>query len=413
MLSNLLPVLVAAIFVSIVFIMWGTAALRTRNARAKLDTRILVLGSRGKSGTVRLLHAVMNQCGIPSYAKITGTIAQEINIQNEILPTRRIGLVSSDEMGEALIRAAKSSAKAVIFECMAVSPNLIAFIQNRIVKAQTIIIPTIRLDHLEDEGQTIEEITKNILLKLRNVETLITGETNEASLKIMKRWARRNHVNFYQAQPTVDMFRCDGHHETNVAIALQVGYLQNLKHDDMCNALAECSTEPEASTGWELKAEGKQLRYTEIGGANDPESAAEAAGKAKIFALNDTVIPIIVNRWDRPLRSISFASALLPSSHIPKVGIIGSATLQTRKILKQAGFSRKQIVYLGWTKTFTKRRTLESLFSLLGEQDKGWIVMYENIHSPSSDRIRKTVHNAGMELREREILTNRIWGEGL
>lgn len=413
MLSTLIPITVAAFFCFIVFAMWATSALRICYARKNIETRILVLGSRGKSGTVRLLHALMNQCGIPSYAKITGTIAQEIDTTNRILTTRRLGLVSSDEMGEAIIRASKRSAKAIVFECMAVSPKLIAFVQNRIIKAQTIIIPTIRLDHLEDEGQTISEITKNILLKLKNVDTLITGETNESSLKIMKRWARRNHVTFYQAQPTTSMFRCDGHHDTNVAIALQVGYLMNLEYEAICNALEACSTEPEASTGWELKSSGKRLRYTEIGGANDPESAAEAALKAKTFAFNETTIPVIVNRWDRPLRSVSFAAALTPSPNISKIGVIGSATLQTKKILKKAGFTKKQIVYLGWSKTYSHKRTLKSLFALLDDQKEGWIVMYENIHSPSSDRIRSTVHQAGIELKERAIVEYQIWGQGL
>ena len=106
-------------------------------------------------------------------------------------------------------------------------------------------------------------------------------------------------------------------------------------------------------------------------------------------------VPIIVNRWDRPLRALAFANALKPDPRISKVGVIGTAVPQTLRALRRAGFQRNQIVRLGSWNTLPRARALHTLRSLVSPRITGEVVMFENIHSFSADKIREAAHESG------------------
>ena len=78
---------------------------RLREAQRDSGTSILVTGSRGKSGTVRLIHGIMSLTGDPVYGKVTGTTAVELYPDGEERETVRIGAASVNEMPESVMRA--------------------------------------------------------------------------------------------------------------------------------------------------------------------------------------------------------------------------------------------------------------------------------------------------------------------
>lgn len=402
-----LPFAVSAVAFVVVIGYWGREAFLVVQARNAIPHRILVLGSRGKSGTVRLISAVLAGTGTPTYAKITGTVAEEIDTEGVVSKTKRLGPVSATEMNDVFIKAHRKGARAIVFECMAVLPKLIWFIQNRIVQASIVIIPTIRLDHLEDEGDTLAGITRGIISGLKNVEVLITGEQNEESLRVMRSWAKKQHVQFIQATPSELTPALPGHHPTNVETALEVAAHLQLDRSAALDAMLNATSEPDSEIGWEIVSDGAVLRFSDLGGANDPQSSAEAILRSYSFASDSTVIPIVVNRWDRPLRTLAFAYSLRPSPDTPSVGIIGPAIPQVRHALREQGFQAHQIHHIGWRSTLTKQLVLNKLRQLKGEKSNAWFVMVENIHAFPADRIRSTVHSVG-----KPIMKNSPTSEG-
>lgn len=390
-----IPIAVSAIaFVSIIFF-WGRQSFLVGKARETIPHRILVLGSRGKSGTVRLIAAALSGNGIPAYAKVTGTVAEEIDVNGEVRRTPRIGPVSTTEMTDVLIRAQRRGAQAAVFECMAIIPRLIWFVQNRVIQAPIIIIPTIRLDHLEDEGDTIAGITRSLLEGLKYVEVLITGEQNEQSVRVMKSWAKKNDVEFIQSIPSLTTPSLPGHHPTNIQTTLEVAARLRLDRSAAVDALFSATKEPDAEIGWEITRNGSLLRFSDLGGTNDPQSAAEAILRAEHFSADQTIIPIIVNRWDRPLRTIAFAYSLRANPDTPAVGVIGAAIPQVHHALRSQGFRKDQIIHLNWFTVWTKKLAIRKLMKLKGSKTNAWFVMVENIHAFSADRIREAVHAEG------------------
>jgi len=390
-----LPFIVSLAFFGGALIWWLVVAQRVHAARNQIELRVLVTGSRGKSGTVRLVHAILTNNGIPTYAKVTGTIAEEINTGSTVFETKRLGTISANEMIDVFRRARTDGAKAAVMECMAVAPKLIAFVQNKVVQAPVVVIPTIRLDHLEDEGDTIPGIAKAMVTGLERVQTLVTGETNEEALHVMRTWAMRHHVQLIEASPSPTDPVIPGHHPTNVAVAIAAAGVMGIERVYAERGLKNVSLEPDAETSWKLNLHGVDITLSDVGGANDPQSGGEAAARAMAEADGNAFVPIIVNRWDRPLRAIAFANALRPDPRITKVGFIGTAVPQTRRALRRAGFSRSQIVRLGSWNTLPRSRALNALRALVSPRTTGEVVMFENIHSFTADTLRTAAHESG------------------
>lgn len=396
------PFIVSVIAFGIVIFLLSKKAVELKRARTNIPTRILVLGSRGKSGTVRLVRSMLGGSNIPSYAKITGTVAQEINVAGNVSETFRLGPVSATEMSDVLIRADKDGAKAGVFECMAVAPKLIAFVQNRIVQAPIVIIPTIRLDHLEEEGDTLAGIAKNTLSGLKFVSTLITGETSEEALKVMRWWAKKHHVNLIEVSANSSTPVIEGHHPTNIEAALAVANIVGLEKSASIHAIKNATTEPDAEMAWEIIRDGHIMRLSDLGGANDPQSSAEAIERAQAVAPDKLIIPILVNRWDRPLRTIAFAYSLRASSRTPHIAIIGPAIPQVRAALLSQGFHFRQVHHIGWRHTITTDMALRKLMSLQKDHPNAWFVMVENIHAFPADKIRKAFWLKGRPIMNNE-----------
>ena len=79
-------------------------------------------GSRGKSSTVRLLHAAMQDAGLQSYARITGVVPRELGPDG----TRTISRSSGAHVEEMRwwLRDLPISAEAVVLENSAITPDL-------------------------------------------------------------------------------------------------------------------------------------------------------------------------------------------------------------------------------------------------------------------------------------------------
>lgn len=393
-----LPFIVSLAFFLGAMIWWFVISQRVHAARNQIELRVFVTGSRGKSGTVRLVHAILANNGIPTYAKVTGTVAEEINVKGDVSETYRLGTISANEMIDVFRRARADGAKAAVMECMAVAPKLIAFVQNKVVQAPIVVIPTIRLDHLEDEGDTIPGIAKAIVSGLERVTTLVTGETNEEALHVMRTWAKRHHVELIEAVASPTDPVIPGHHPTNVAVAIAVAGALGIEPVYAVHGLKNVSLEPDAETSWKLNLQGVDITLSDVGGANDPQSGGEAAARALAEADGHAFVPILVNRWDRPLRALAFANALRPDPRIQKVAFIGSAVIQTRRALRRAGFTRDQIVRLGSWNTTPRTRALHTLRGLISPRVSGEVVMFENIHSYTADNIRTAAHEAGQPI---------------
>lgn len=282
-----------------------------------LQIRILVAGSRGKSGTVRVIHAVLRKNGLRAVGKVTGTVAVELAPDGAEDATMRFGAAGIPEMRSAILRGYRAGATAAVLECMAVQPSMIALV-SKIVRPHILVIPAIRLDHLEDEGLSEFEIGVAMIDSLGAADHLVTA-VDQPELQTyyrdfcLKVGMQLHLVSAESSQPVVV-----GQHPTNVALGIAVARILDLP---TAGFEALVSVEPEAALRHEVVLNDRRVSFCDIGGANDPQSAADALQRLELPD-TENVIPIVINRWDRPLRAVSFLAAI--DGNFPAVFIAGT-----------------------------------------------------------------------------------------
>lgn len=376
---------------------------RHRLALSQIPVRVLVTGSRGKSGTVRLLHAIARASGHSAYGKVTGTIAVELLPDGTELPTKRLGAASVSEMPGAVVRAHELGADFGVFECMAVTPDLIKLVHSMHIQSEIVLIPSIRLDHLEEEGLTEGEILESIVDSLPGCKHLVVGIDQPDLLEKLHTVCQDKDIALTVALPTADQPRVLGHHPTNVAVALAAAQLLGFDNDSARAGLESVSIEPRALSTYVVDVEnGPKLGLIDVGGANDPQSSFEAI---EGLGLNGSfVIPIMVHRWERPLRSLVFMSAVL--GRFDTVGVTGTlggftrffhrffpqhaeqphrasrVVVITRAMAKDPAVLAKRLLPPGAEPT-------EKRFTLL---------LVENTHEPVADLLRNTFATTGQEV---------------
>ena len=360
-------------------------------AQRKLRTRILITGSRGKSGTVRLLHALFLANEIPTYSKISGTTAVELFPDGSERPTVRRGTAGIPEMKSALVRSQKVGATVGIFECMAITPSLIKLV-DRIVRPQIGIIPTIRLDHTEEEGSDELEISENILLAISRCHRIFTAVDQPEVAERYRRLAEKHGLNIDFVYPTADQPKIPGQHPTNVAIAIAIAKHLNLRWEEV---LGNSSLEPAANSFYRYSNKGQQIELFDISGANDPQSAREAFERLPIKD-DRLVIPVVVNRWDRPQRGAIFSRVF--EKYEPFVLRVGT---QKRG---NEGYGRRSTGFesLGMNRTVSMKSLMKHLNSKLNLSAKPNIalVLFANVHEPAADRMRHLFRTEGLYLEQ-------------
>jgi poly-gamma-glutamate synthase PgsB/CapB len=387
-----LPIVVSLALFAWLFLHWWITSHRAKVARDHSDIRIVVTGSRGKSGTVRLVHSVLSHSGIRTYAKITGAIAEELNVDGDSRFTLRIGPISATEMLTAVKRGSRNKAQALVFECMAVLPKLIAFVVNEVVKPTIVIIPTIRLDHLEDEGHSLEEITANIVTPLLGFETLITGDSDIRVLQTLRTLSKEHGFKLVEAHVHDSQPEVFEQHPVNIAIALAVATQVGIPHEKAREAILGVTHEPNAGIGWWMEHHGKRTFIADLGSANDVQSAAEAIDGVRDYLGRDVpIIPVIANRWDRPLRGRSFvAAAALTPGDLPIV-LSGDAYPQSRMVARDLGLPRKRIKRLHVSSALTKGSVQRLFNHWQGDEPVAAVLLLENMHSTGVRLLRSTV----------------------
>lgn len=374
----------------IVYVRWVKARVRA------VPLRILVTGSRGKSSTVRLLHAALTSQGMRVSAKTTGTAAREIDPSGVESTTRRFGQVSVLEMLPALHRATKAKPDAVVFECMAVQPQFISLLGHDMVQSTHAVVTNALLDHLEEEGNSAVSVMQSLARAVPGTEVTVTAERDPDALWELARECNACDVPLVVA-PENDSSVEDLPHifPANASVALTVvrtiGGDVAVAREALLNATREPGDREVLSARWKNLT----LHWADIGSTNDPASAIYAVRQV-LQGINPDipVILLLASRSDRPLRALEFAG-LLSEVSCSGVFVTGGADIAVARVLRACGHDPKSIRILGqfvslpW---FTGALLTRAIHRAVPDSKEVAIIAMENVHDSVVDRIRAFVH---------------------
>lgn len=296
--------------------------------RKKIPLIIHVNGIRGKSTTTRLIDAGLRNCGLKVFSKTTGTIPTMINSNNQDVVIKRLGKANIREQIKMLKKAAKENVDVLVLECMAVNPELQKLCEEKILTANISLITNVRMDHIKDMGDTLEDLAialsnttpsnGKLIVNDSEFNTLFTSKANKKNSQLIV-------AKPYEGIEDLDTFK------DNIAIALQVARQLNLDETLFFEGMKKYHKDIGAYC--EYKKENTIL----LNGLsiNDPDSIKIAYDKVISKYDNKDLTILLNSRNDRPTR-ISQHLEMLKSLKCKKVVLMGSATSYLiKKITKE------------------------------------------------------------------------------
>jgi poly-gamma-glutamate synthase PgsB/CapB len=387
-----------AVFV-VVAIVWGVWSRRNVARLQRIPLRVLVTGTRGKSSTVRLIHAALTAGGIPTLGKMTGTASRELDTAGKEHATNRLGQVSILEMLETVHRSFVRDAvppQAVVLECMAVTPGLIEMCADDIVRPHVSVVTNALWDHLEEQGTTLTQIAVSLSRAMDGAELAVTAEHREVTRAVLAyeahvRGAAFDAVAGSEVPPEI-LDRLRGAHPDNVAMALAVAAFAGVDRELAVRGMEGATVEPLPSLPATTIIDGIEWWYRDIGSINDTDSLTPALLEARAQMPSDAVtLAILTTRWDRPLRAIQFAASITPAD-VDGLIIVGEPDVVVRHYARRAGWTDDRIVRVG-TWGYGERPIYRRIRDLAervrgGEPERIALIGMENNHQYAADLIR-------------------------
>ena len=306
-----------AVLLSIVLVLLvAERALHGRSRRA-IPNRIHVNGIRGKSSVTRLIAAGLRGGGIRTWAKVTGTEPNIIDVDGREIPISRMNGASLSEQRTIFALAAHEQVNTLVIECMAVQAKYQEVAEDAFVQSTIGVITNVRADHLEVYGDRFEGVAEALANTVPYRGVLFT--TPGPGVEIFERIARQRGSRVIAVpadevpESALDAFEYYEHRE-NVAVALRVCAELGVAREVAVAAMATARPDPGVLRVFEARFDARGashiLHVINALAANDPDSTLFLHQRL-IAGRWDCPLFLFVNtRRDRPLRSIQLGQLL-------------------------------------------------------------------------------------------------------
>ncbi len=158
-----------------------TRGIRHRKALERIDTRIVVAGSRGKSSTTRRLDDVFNRRGFDTLTKITGNHPTLVH-NGEVHPIERLGprtmlYENIRIIGEFVPELDGYSPDDVaIFEDQGITGYTTRLVNWKLVDPDIVLLTNVRQDHNDTLGKTRTDIARSLARSVPSGAHIVNGE---------------------------------------------------------------------------------------------------------------------------------------------------------------------------------------------------------------------------------------------
>lgn len=258
-------------FIGIFFIKLIYEKISLEKARKKINIVIHVNGIRGKSTVSRLIDAGLRDGKKKVFTKVTGTEPKYIDIDNQEKDIKRIGKANIREQIRTIKKAAKCDADILVLECMAVKPELQKISEEKIVKADIGVITNVRYDHLDEMGESLEEIANSLCNMMPQDGIIVTGE--EKKLDIIKEKAKLKATKVLFMDGLKDEYKEIDFME-NVAVALKVCECLGVEREVALKRMKKYKKDSGVLKEIKfLNSQGKKISFINLLAANDPDSS--------------------------------------------------------------------------------------------------------------------------------------------
>ncbi len=342
--------IVLIIATAVLVLYWVYEYIRHQMNVRNIPIRIHVNGTRGKSSVTRLITAGLRNGGIPTVAKITGTLPRFIMRGGEEAAIIRLAGANILEQKYMFRYAADMKPQAFVIECMAVNPVYQWITEKHFVKATHSVITNSRLDHTDLMGPTVESVTQCLCNTIPKNGECFTAE--EKMFPIMKHVADKRSCKIHKVRPydvtPEEMMKFSYiEHEENVQLALEVCLKLGVKRQDALEGMWKSHPDPGALTKYTVKDNGKEITFYNVFAANDPDSSNFIWDLISKKLSKDTHKFLIINsRSDRYYRSQQLIEAMGHQNYDYMI-LTGEIPEKVESFALHHGIKRDKLVTMG------------------------------------------------------------------
>lgn len=320
--------IIAIILIFIVLILGIIEQINHDKNLNKIDTRIVVNGTRGKSTVTRLITGMLKYSGKKVVGKTTGTSARIIYWNNPVEEEIIRGKLGPNilEQKKVVKKAVRFGADTIVSECMAVNPDYQKVFQNKLIKANIGVIVNVREDHLDLCGPTLDFIADSFTATIPNNGYLVV--TNSEYNDFYRQEAEKRNSKIIITDESdipegyLDKFNYILFPE-NVCIVLGVAKALGINQETALEGMLTANADPGALMIYPLNEE-KTSHFVNGFAANDPHSTLLIWDYIKSIGYNTNDPVVIVNcRPDRVERTIQIVEDVLPKMQIDILIVMG------------------------------------------------------------------------------------------
>ncbi len=342
---------VMGVVASVFTIFTGIEVVRYQRHLARLKEiphRVHINGARGKSSTTRILGGALRRGGKPVITKTTGTMPRFIFPDGHEIPIFRAGKPNIIEQLKVVKKAHELDAHILIAECMAVTPEYISCLEDRVIKGTLGIITNVREDHLDVMGPTVYDVAVNLCRSLPRNGMAFTAEKKWFS--VMQEEARKRGTKLIQCDPDgITDEEMEGfsyiEHKENVCIALATAEYYGIDRKTAFLGMYEAEPDPGVLREYTVNRKDGTFYFFNALAANDPDSSTMIWNNA-IKKRPVTSLALLILRPDRVQRTESFVQILGEKLKADYYVIAGSPVSFAAEKLRSIGVSEDRIIAL-------------------------------------------------------------------
>ena len=345
----------------------------------RIPIRVHVNGTRGKSSVTRLIAGGLRAGGILTFAKTTGTMARMIRPDGSEVDVFRVGSPNIIEQTRIARRAVEAGARALVVECMAVTPELLPVAELRLIRSTVGVITNVRADHLDVMGPTVDDAARAMSLTLPLRGHAFTSE--RVRTPILEDEARRRGTTLHVVEASaVGEADLNGfsyiEHAENVALALAVCAHLGVDRPTALRGMQNATPDPGVLHRYTLRVGEKEIRFVNAFAANDPDSTRIIWRRLGLDRAEPGVRRIVLAncRADRLQRSGQIAALVAVDLDPDHVVLSGEGTALVAFQAVARGLPRERLSDLGG---MSAERVYERILDLVGT--RGVVVGVGNI----------------------------------
>jgi len=330
---------------------------------ARLQRRVHVGGTRGKSSVTRYIAAGLREGGESTWGKITGVRPTLIRHDGTAVRINRRGGARVQEQFRIIRRAVKQGVVNLVLECMSITPEL-QRLESRFFRPHVFVLTKIRDDHREHLGSGEEQV-EAMCSAIPHHSLVITDDLDHRETIDRVAAVRGSRVKYIQTVDDAVVASCpDGAFPINLALALETCVALGA---DRGVALRGIRREASGEKGQGAVALGSgNTKFVNGFAVNDVESARHFIDYWRSKEPSASGLIVMLNtRSDRPLRSLLFAEWLARLEGLSRVILLGDHAACAARALAEKGLARERI-------SVWRRRQLQDIpqsLRSLGPQD--------------------------------------------